>query len=994
MPTLVFDALRPDDLLFVQFEARNLRLDVSDAADPRLVVADTSKRAYLAVHFPPQSIFERAYFETAANISNPPGPPLPGTGETPDPPGSVPRRIAGTSRLVFRLPSSLHELPFRLDALLDWSSFELMLSPTALGTSAPPPLAAPTALETALELPYRLVVAPATRKVGWVHARDPITHAGRTELWHTRLARQTASGKPRLEEASSTHTLPLRAIWSPDFVDHAPLAGTDPFRGAMSATDREQIVILTSGTQGYYVPTVGGGATPWVPEPVQASRLYLSSLGGWLASEGRWPSPPSYTADDGSTQSLDLSEWRHVATQGRDHYVKIVYDGFLYPFGHRASLVKVTERKTSAPGAVASPVSYLKQHMYVVVREREKTYGGGTYLHGGREMPFVRQVRIETLVTPDIDDPETTRAAGTQKSFWIDVGGAGFPFHVSAVDLAGDRIDFIAQLIFMDVGEPTVQPVQAAYAASGDRRACAAHGKKVTYADPAAGDTDLRTTALYFDTQRLQDGVPYPVVPYVPFLEHATVTVPALEHLLGSASPVDIALYDGYLAGGLDGHAGVFAQLEAPPTIGFTADKAGGFATPAIALTALSARKGLVAGQPSDAAAGRINPQDYFGNVSIPGKIFGTVPLSALIPTVGHFADASKNAPEIRTQLLPNKHHPQTAVTKVTWEPDLQDYSDPTGAVSLTFRQGGDSTLKLRTTIERQLTGNAPPTSEIRGELTNFLIKLLGVVDLNVVAITFHSKNGAKPFVKATLPDSHPITFDGPLAFVQALAEVLPPGIFGGSGPSIELLPQKLRVGYTLALPPVSIGVFSLEHISIGTALDLPYVDGKPAFEFSFAKRSAPFLLTVECFGGGGFVHVVVDADGVEMVEGALEFGGLFSLDLGVASGGVHVMAGIYFKLKNTSSDLTGFVDIGGEVSVLGIISVSIDLNLSLSYETSNGHDKVEGRATLTVSVHVLFFSTSVQLSVERSYGSGPGDPRVDQLMSAADWAAYAEAFA
>ena len=36
-------------------------------------------------------------------------------------------------------------------------------------------------------------------------------------------------------------------------------------------------------------------------------------------------------------------------------------------------------------------------------------------------------------------------------------------------------------------------------------------------------------------------------------------------------------------------------------------------------------------------------------------------------------------------------------------------------------------------------------------------------------------------------------------------------------------------------------------------------------------------------------------------------------------------MAGIYFQLKGTSSDLTGFIDIGGEVSVLGIISISID---------------------------------------------------------------------
>ena len=46
-------------------------------------------------------------------------------------------------------------------------------------------------------------------------------------------------------------------------------------------------------------------------------------------------------------------------------------------------------------------------------------------------------------------------------------------------------------------------------------------------------------------------------------------------------------------------------------------------------------------------------------------------------------------------------------------------------------------------------------------------------------------------------------------------------------------------------------------------------------------------------------------------------------------------MAGIYFQLKDKASDLTGFIDIGGEVSVLGIISISIDLNLSLSWQHS-----------------------------------------------------------
>lgn len=1023
MSSLRFTVLRPDDLVYLQFDAFNLRLDTATPGNPRLVLVDATKHAYLVIRFPAQSIAEKAYFETAAHISenppfnvNPPPPPLAGAGDQLDAAGSVPHRMAAASRLVFRLPQGLTELPFSLEALLDWNRLELVLSKTALGEEKPPPLEEPKLLETALELPYRLVISPA-KPVTWVHARLPQTHAGWTELWHTRLASIRTNGPATtLEEAGETNLIPIRAIWSPDFEDHKPLpltADTSPFLSSLSRRDRAQLVILTSGSLGYFVPGHAGALVkpidtpllvldrPWVSEPAEASRLFLSALGGWLTAHGSWPTIPSYTADDASTQSLDLTEWRHVATQGRDHYVRVVYDGYLYPFGHRASLVKVTERKVvpTDGGVVTTPTAYLKQHMYIVVREREKRYDGGAYVHAGREMPFLGSVRIETVVTPDIDKPAylpegtSGTSATPSSSFWIDVGGSGFPFHVTALDAGGSRIDLFAQLIFMSVSEPSLAAVQAAYQAGEDRRQCLVHGQKIAYADPSAGDTTLRTTVLVFDTQTLQPSPPYPVAPFLPFLDKASVTVPALEQLLGTSTGVDVKLYDGYLGSGLDAHAGVFVEVAGTPaSVSFTADKAGGFATPNLALTGLSARKGLVAGPAADAAAGVIDPTAFFGGVSVPGKIFGTIPLAKLIPIpASGKADASRNAPEIRTHLVPNTTNPTSVVTNVEWQPDLKDYTE--GPVTLQFNQNGTSALTLKAKIERSLTG-AGATSDIDGELTSFQIALFDVIALNVDSIRFSSKNGSKTDVKANLPSSHPVVFTGPLSFVQALADVLPPGIFGGAGPSIQLRKDGVRVSYTLGLPPISIGVFSLEHISITTGLDLPYIDGKPAFEFAFAKRNAPFLITVECLGGGGFVHLVVDANGVEMVEGALEFGGKFSLDIGVASGGVHVMAGIYFKLTGTSSDLMGFVDIGGEVSVLGIISVSIDLNLTLSYQVSNGKEMVQGRATLTVSVHVLFFSTSVQLSVEKSFGKSPGDPTVQQVISAADWTSYAAAYA
>lgn len=987
---LILDLLRPDDLLALRVAAVNLKLDARQANDPHLVVIKARDPAYLLFGFPPQSIAERAYYQAAPNlVTGAPG------GDPFDPPGGVPASMAGMSRIVLRLPKGMTAIRYQLASLLDWSKLELVVSAAATGAPGPGALPLPGFLETALEIPWRLILSPG-RNAGFLHASDLRTFEGRTELWHTRLAQVVRRSVPggstaRFEEASVAHPVPLRAIWSPDFEDHAvlPDAGDEgAFRTSTSPRDRAEIVILTTGKNGYYVAQEGGAAA-WTPAPIRASRLFLSSLGGWLSSSGSWAQHPSFRPRDGDVQTVELSAWVHLATQGRDHYVRIVDEGYLYPFGHRAAVIKVSERKIVPPdgAALGSPTAYLEQREYIVVREPERSYPATSFVHAGREMPFARGVRFRTHVTPDIDKPEMV--AGTEGSFWVMVGGAKFPFELSATDLAGATIDLPAPAIFVSLGETNIQAVHDAYATTTDRGS-EIHGRKIAYADPAAGDTLLRTTGLLFGAQLLSTAPPFPVAPFVPVLASAVVTVPALEHLLGVSSPVTIELYAGYLAGGLDAHAGVYADITSGAVpVQWSADKAGGLATPNLSLTALSARKGLVSGKADDAAAGIIKPSEFFGDLG--AKLFGTIPLSDLIP-VDHLggADAATCAPEIRSQLLPDAKSPQTIVTRIKWAPVLQDYS--AGALTVHFDAGSALTLDVK--LSRSLAAGGAASSQAKGELKFFWLTFENVIGLKIDSLKFTSENGQKSLVVAKLPSSKPVQFIGALSFVQQLADVLPPGLFGGLGPSIELQPTKLRVTYTIGLPPIAIGVFSLEHIAIMVGLDLPYLDGKPAFEFAFASRGSPFLLTVECLGGGGFVHVVVDADGVQMVEGALEFGGKLSFDIGVASGGVHAMAGIYFQLKSDYTEVTGFVDIGGEVSVLGIISISIDLNLSLSYEDAGGKQSIKGRATLTVSIHVLFFSVSVELSVEKRFGSGPGDPRVGQVLEAADWSSYAAAFA
>jgi hypothetical protein len=93
------------------------------------------------------------------------------------------------------------------------------------------------------------------------------------------------------------------------------------------------------------------------------------------------------------------------------------------------------------------------------------------------------------------------------------------------------------------------------------------------------------------------------------------------------------------------------------------------------------------------------------------------------------------------------------------------------------------------------------------------------------------------------------------------------------------------------------------------------------------------------------------------------------------------------------AATLSGYLRMGGSLSVLGLIKVSVEFNLSFTYDS--GTDKAYGRATLTVEVEVLFFSASVELTVERAFGGESGDPKFGEMYDTADrWSQYALAFA
>lgn len=1069
------EIVRPEDLLNLQIETVNLQLE-----EDALAVSDSAQPAFLIVTFPPQTIAERAYFE-AAVVKPEQGPVRedPDAGskirETLDAPGLVTAerptaaQLGHPTRLVFLVRPEVR-VPFTVAGLLDWSPLVLQVNPIAAIGEKPsaqqiasaPAIREPTARETAIELPYQLVISP-TPHVAWDHRAEPFTRAGRTELWHTRLQMKGADGA--VAELSQEVTAPFRAIWSPDYHTgpRGVVARKDPDlqRTAMAPDDRYQIVILTSAFHGYESEIEIGGLrpvglyasslapirwktqVPFVPQPFHVEQLMLSPLGGWLRSRGNWnpphvAPPPRFrerfdlaevlrplqlrnnvvrpridipvrdlfqAAPVEEKKQLDLSEWVHIATQGRDHYVRIVYEGELWPFRHRAALIKVTERKfrqeTNFVGA------YLVQRMFIVVREPEKSFAKDE-----RGMPF-KNVRLTTLVTPDIAEPK--RITNTDRSFWVEVltpGREFFQWHAVGTDIAGDRVDFTTPLMF--VSKSDVEAHGGAVAKEYNdkkniaRRTMSLPGQKLTFAEPteADGNTQLVTKTLNFVVNAAGTS---------PRMLKAEVRIPQVEQVLGSEAPATIRFFEKYVAQGIEATNGVFAEIakedlskfaednplaamvEATLGVKFSADQAGGFATPNMNVSTLSRTLGPLAGKADDAMTDTFKPADYFPGLS--AKLFGSLDLVMLLtpkpsdPVPPAPATMSQNAPKLRTRTEPVLGG-RKVIADLEWKPMIYDVD--VGVVAFMKNRGGRQTeLLVEGHIEKAPGANGA-TFDFTGTLNDFRVSVLKQVFINFESFSFRSRSGAKPDVKVALDPGKPIEFAGDLKFVEELRKAIPPGLFG-DGPSLDISPEGIRAGFAFALPPIAVGVFALKDVSLGAALTLPFLDGKPVFDFNVSERAHPFLLAVSLFGGGGFFHLQLDTAGIKQLEASFEFGATAAIDIGVASGEVHIFAGIYFSLQRKEPDnglectLSGYLRLGGSLSVLGLVHVSVEFNLSFTYV----NEKAYGRATLTVQVSVLGLSKSVELTVERGFGGSSGDPTFAQLYDTPEiWSDYALAFA
>jgi hypothetical protein len=1075
-PTFTLILRRREDLLFLRIDGYNLV-----RKGQKLVRKDSSQDAQLVITFGPQHLTEQAFFETATNS---------GSGnESPGTPGNSAALLAAPSRLAFTLPPG-HSIPLTIAGLLTWSKLQPSLVPVAsyvppvspivvfapialtarrhhranavgppsaahlggappsivrFGGGAPPSIRAPEPTETSLELPWHVALSP-TNGGKWSHPTQPLTANGSTELWHTRLAKSTA--------LTASDGGALRAVWNFDTqtFDYAhpgaptlnsgsppPDAALGPFRTSLTPNDRYQIVKLTSDF------SVGGRAD------ITADKLWLSARGGFLDSNGIWDDP-----------HFSLVQWKHLATGGRDQYVKVVKKGFLFPFGHRVVEVTITERQFEAVGGQIVATS--RQIVYLVVRQPLMSYDPSVTFgvaDNSRDFPF-RSLECKTLRTPQLDQPlnfvsplylSSPSPGFSGVPFVPTVSGTPFKWHFVGTDWVGRHISFTAQAVFViyedGVAPGTAAAVRNAYNArdpSDAVRTASFGGKAIAFAQSLkTGDTDLQVKSMSFGagpgaggtTEQFEEADHpqcYPTLsPSIngsPTGAQAVVRLASAEQasggapLHGNSSPA-VAYYPPYVTTGFStsqqptGNAGnvymeILSTASNSSNIVFGDGSSGGVLTPNLELQGISRSLGPVADL-DNIFSGKFDPGSIFQGLSsdLQATILGGVKLADLLAPVTSFLDGgTPEIPNAKALRITYETDGTVVTTNVTWKPDIV-----TDNPIVTPRGGGTTTsFELDATITTDLAHPTNSNFTIAGTLKNFVVNLMSTGDDQFIKITFDeltftSASGQKANVNVQI---HAVEFVGPLKFVQQLQSFM--DFSGDGGPKIQLLPTGIKADIAVKLPTIAVGLFSLSNIAIVAGFMLPW-DGSAEFDFGFSTKSNPFQLSCGIFGGGGYFGIGLTVGGVKEIDAGFDFGAMCAINLGVASGSVSLVAGFQFtydvnqKTGKHTCILTGYVKLQGSLSILGIVTMSLTFDLSLTYEEPPS--SVTGTATVTLSISILFIHFSVSATATKTFtnnGTGGGSrlqngrsshavllastpPTFADQMTFADWQTYCQAF-
>jgi hypothetical protein len=481
--------LRPQDLLSIDLQFKGMHFH--HAWGNTYLIPDGDRQdAKLIVEFAPQALAEKCLEGKPSGVDPKKNPP------------PIPVRLAEPSRLVFRpfAQNSVEKLRFELEDLLQWSTWEVAVNKFAVeptlrdgsfsmdgrlpedfsykGDVHGPsdddlrsrglldPYQPPACDETALELPYGVILSPNSQARFNVVDRHVSPITGRTALWHTLI--HTADTK----KTPSTPTDPNQGK-KPRLLPTVRVIGyrstPDPPIDPVSIEDQHRQQLFAAFT------TYKGNTfaeREFIPPAMPVDLLALSAAGGWLRGAITWePLKPNVTAGPGPLPATpttkippvplacnlparlqcanaikvcpggnQVSGWTEDIAQGRENHAVLTFDGYLLPCGHPATFVKDTKRLwVQIEGTL---YSYEITFLYISIPERKKVFPALEQGDDIRHLPF-RSVEILVDRTPNLDE-------GDENSiFWPVVNCIPFRFPLHIIDQDNNELNCDLPLQFL-----------------------------------------------------------------------------------------------------------------------------------------------------------------------------------------------------------------------------------------------------------------------------------------------------------------------------------------------------------------------------------------------------------------------------------------------------------------------------------------------------------------------------------------------------------------
>lgn len=884
---------------------------------------------------------------------------------------------------------------------------------------------------SAFALPYLLVVRPPGGATRLDHPIQAIRTNNRYPLWMSSLG---VNDGERTAEA----TLPVlfrattqSAAKTPEWVNIVDDGKLD------NSLDGADAVKLEKQTD---PPSPAPGQPQPPTQPAGVRRLRLSSLGGWLEVNGRWPS--------------GITRYQHSVAMGRDQSQLVVEKGVLFPFGFTATATSQTVRVIERG---SSRVAALHSESTIVIEDPVAIFGSFTEQPG---WPYRQITCLTTNTGVGSLDPAKNNGAETVPGVKVfTVRDRPFEYQLSAIDRMGQQVLFHLPLLFVpdttigdsklpelwraqgssytdiDVGgQPHGMAPESAADEAADRaepadrgvaRAVALERAAETLPTPAGATTVLVRTLKFNVVDPLGRAA----------MTHVKGVVPSLDKVLPGTELV-LAYTAAYVTGQFDDalNAGkAFLQVTAEqagqqvvrPVVGLgkqlageaagqAAALTGGLATAALPIAAFSRKYGAVAGSAAKIASGDLDLETIIGAGD---TLLGILPLRDLFAKAGGGALKSLRITDDNYKLTTDVQDgiatmDLTFVTPLFGGPDDQLSANvgsfarlqplrppkPDGTPDFSFENEARLTIKQHT--ETDLGGNVRARNETTVDMVELQVLFDGrpVVTVPFRKASFTSVDGKKPDPDIDLDR---IRFGGILELLARLADMIDIKGFNDP-PALAVTDQGVVSSFSVAVPDLAIGIFALKNISFGAALSLSFTGQPVTLDLNFATPDNPFQVAVAMLGGGGSLAVGLSTRGLESINGMLEFGASISVDLVIARASAEVMGGIAFRYQREPEigSLTAFLRIHGEVDILSLISVSVDLLLALEYRF-DGPDagKLTGTASVAVEVKTIFFSETVTASYSQKFAGSNGDPTFAELMAPADfpgelpWITYCNAF-